>query len=137
MYIEIPDYIDARKLQNRQWQLLSDVSITIDNTEYVILKDFTWDGGTIPRIAWCIDSPMGDGAIGYLWHDMIYRTGLQNREYADLATRKIHKKLGLNVIRRNIIWFFIRLFGWISYYKADLEELSKNRVFIKTNNVKQ
>ena len=60
-------------LSTRNWELTQDWKYTIDGTEYVIPKGFTFDGASIPKFLRTFFSPVGVLLIGGLVHDYMYK----------------------------------------------------------------
>lgn len=74
------------------------------------------DGGSIPRFAWIIDAPFNDGLLAYLVHDYRY-TDVENKNMtrysADIELYHNLDACGLSFVRRELIVFAVRCFGWI------------------------
>lgn len=92
---------------------------------------FTTDLASVPRWAWVLLPPDGPWVKAAVIHDYLYATGgtgvIWNREssiadgvaYDRLASDRIMREAmairGVDVVRRNIIYFAVRLGGWIGW----------------------
>ena len=83
---------------------------------------FEYDGGTIPRFAWWVDAPNGDGAQAYCLHDALYGSGLVSRAEADRILEEGLKVKGLSWLRRRTIYAVVRAVGWIFFKKKDIDK---------------
>lgn len=109
--IEDHDAILFSKIGSRKIRLEEDIEIF----EVLIPSQYESDGGSIPRIAWIIDSPLTDGMLAYLVHDYRY-TDITNtkftRRQADWELYCNLEKCGLNWFRRTLIYLAVSSFGW-------------------------
>ena len=46
-------------MHSRKWLVAEDVDFTINGENFVIPKDFIFDGASIPRIFWVLLNPIG------------------------------------------------------------------------------
>ena len=60
-------------LGTRNWVILKDFKYTLNGTEYVIPKGFTFDGASIPKFLRTFFSPVGVLLMGGLVHDYMYK----------------------------------------------------------------
>jgi len=93
-------------------------------------EGFVFDGGSIPRAAWFVDAPAGDGAQAYCLHDALYKSHLVTRLEADRLMLEGLKELGLNWVRRSVIYRAVRMFGWLAWRRSD-PEIASARLYIK------
>ena len=84
---------------------------------YFIPAGFEWNGASIPPVFWSL-----------LWltpyhykvrragliHDYLYE-GTSSRYEADKLFRKALKEDGLDIVRRSLMYFAVRAFGWVVY----------------------
>ena len=83
---------------------------------------FEYDGGSIPRFAWWLDAPNGDGAQAYCLHDALYGSGLVPRAEADRILDEGLAVKGLSAFRRGLIYSTVRAVGWLFFKKRDIKE---------------
>ena len=86
-------------------------------------EGYETNGATIPwRIFWVVVAPI-ELAIPHVAHDWLYQTYNlhtlpKERKKADKLLRLQCKEIGMGIIRRNIIYFAVRIFGrFPSLYK--------------------
>ena len=60
-------------LGTRNWVILKDFKYTLNGTEYVMPKGFTFDGASIPKFLRSFFSPVGVLLMGGLVHDYMYK----------------------------------------------------------------
>ena len=60
-------------LGTRNWVILKDFKYTMNGTNYVIPKGFSFDGASIPKFLRTFFSPVGVLLIGGLVHDYMYK----------------------------------------------------------------
>lgn len=82
-----------------------------------IPKGFITDGGSIPRFLWRLfGHPFDSDYIEeYVIHDYDYSTGRIPRDEADAKMRDGLKAKGMGIIKRNLIYAGVRLFGRSHY----------------------
>ena len=99
-------------------KLLEDECVPCGDVIYVIPQGFTFDGASIPSF---LSSVLFLHPLHYkvrragMLHDYLYKRG--DRAVADAIFRKILKDDGANFIQRNLMFWGVRVFGWISYKK--------------------
>lgn len=86
-------------------------------TGRVILKGFICDGASIPRAFWRIAGhPLqGDILPAAIEHDADYAAQIIGRDEADERFRYNMAQLGVGVVRRNVFYWAVRLFGGIAW----------------------
>lgn len=77
--------------------------------------DFT----SIPRLLWAYESPLGDAAKASVLHDWLYTTAARTRAEADAIFLEAMSVLRVGFVKRHVLYFAVRLFGWRSYGRAD------------------
>ncbi len=111
---------------SRKWKIEKEWSFSIDKIDYVIEKDFEFDGASVPKLFRSWLSPMGILLIPGLIHDYGYKHSLlklandenaetQDREYFDVLFREIAITVNGFKILNYIAYYAIRLFGWIPW----------------------
>lgn len=75
--------IDIRVHSVGEYELLSDIGVSVNGWNIVVYKGFIWDGASIPRTLWDeIGCPL-DFAEESLIHDALYASKLVSRKDAD------------------------------------------------------
>lgn len=97
------------------------------------LSGFVYDGGSIPRFAWFIDAPMGDGAQAYCIHDLTYACEAAPRSDCDDWMLEGLQVLGLNWCRRNIIYSTVRTLAAPVWWNHTPGTIIAARQFIRTS----
>lgn len=80
---------------------------------------FWSDFGSVPRLLWVIEPPLGDAAKADVIHDQLYSTGSRPRAAADAIWLEAMAVLGVPAWRRYLRWLPVRLFGWRNFGKPD------------------
>lgn len=85
-----------------------------------IPKNFKTDLASIPKFLWSFISPLEKHSRAAVVHDFLYsdQNEIYNRKEADKIFLEAMKEDGVNVIKRNIMYFAVRLFGKI-FFKKD------------------
>lgn len=112
-----------------KWGLTKPVAYRPSNgTDAIAVpQGFTTDLASIPRFAWSLLPPDGPWLKAAVIHDFLYKTcgkgvwlgyprgftrdGIYSRAEADWILRDAMKDRGVDVVRRNIIWAAVRVFG--------------------------
>lgn len=77
---------------------------------------FTTDGASIPRLFWSIFSPYGDCFGAAVIHDYLYNVKNDfSRKQADKIFLEGMKLLSVSYLRRNTVYYSVRMFGKIAY----------------------
>lgn len=79
----------------------------------VVPRGFITDMASVPRFLWWLYSPFGSYGNAAILHDWLYSSELFSRKTCDQIFRHAMQVSGVNVIRRNIIYFAVRMFGWL------------------------
>jgi hypothetical protein len=88
-------------------------------------KGFRTDGATIPRFLWrVIGSPIEAQTIGAaIRHDWHYQDGDLSRKEADAEFYADLRAAGVGILRANLFWLGVRLFGWLRFnYKPTFDD---------------
>lgn len=77
--------------------------------------DFVTDFASIPAIFWSRLPHDGPWAKASVVHDYLYQRGGCSRFLADAIFRDAMAALGVPVVRRVLIYYAVRLFGWMCW----------------------
>ena len=103
----------------------------IGDGKYMLVEDwngipagFVTDGGSIPRFFWrIIGHPMESAYIDrYVEHDYDYQTARIKRKKADEKLRDGLKSDGMGLIKRNLVYYAVRMCGESHYKKTKQEK---------------
>ena len=83
----------------------------------VFKAGLSYNGGSIPRFLTPILPRFGKCDKAYLIHDLMYSGGIATRLEADIELRLLLRECGVGLIKRNLIYRSVRLFGG-SFYKG-------------------
>ena len=120
--------IDVRINGVGKYELLSDVSVSVNGWNITVYKGFTWDGASIPKSLWSeVGCPI-DYAVESLIHDALYRTALLNKDEADLIFKSLLLSNGVNEITANLMYLAVSSFGYSSF--GSDKSLARNYVMI-------
>jgi len=112
-----------RQLDVRKVVLHEDIVITVFAGKGVLNYTFNdleeFNGASNPRIFWPIATPFGKHTLATFFHDRGYE-----RKYSDLSRQQIDQifyalmdKADTDSKRAKIMFFFVRTFSWLFYYK--------------------
>ena len=129
-----PEKPAVRPLAGSDYELAQDFyfTATVERVWKVVVHvrpDFRTDGASIPRLLWRVfgspyDPDIFACAIG---HDAMYRGELVPRREADAAFLRMMAESGVPGRKRRLIWFGVRLFGWITWRRHTPESVSEAR----------
>ena len=114
-------------LGTRNWVILKDFKYTLNGTEYVIPKGFTFDGASIPKFLRTFFSPVGVLLIGGLVHDYMYKYAackpseegaplmLVNQKDSDKIFRDINIEVNGFYTMNHLAYWSLRLGGWVAW----------------------
>lgn len=107
--------IDIRIHGLGDYELLSDVTATVNGWNITVLKGFIWDGASIPQNLWDdIGCPI-DYAEESLVHDALYRTNLLDRKSADKIFHKLLIRNGVSPVIAKMMYLGVRVGGEDAY----------------------
>ncbi len=105
-------------------ELAEDLHIKSFKRTFAIPKGFKTDLASIPKFMWWFIAPTDWGILvpailhDWLYTDRLYREKkYKQREIADKLFREKMKDFGLGIIRRNLAYLAVRLFGWVAWNK--------------------
>lgn len=78
-------------------------------------KGFETDLASVPRIFWPILPPHGYYGKAAVIHDYCYENAIEDRKWADDLFFEAMGVLGVPQWKRLMIYWGVRLFGWIHY----------------------
>lgn len=101
------EYIDGYK-----WRLIPNSRFYFIYNGKVIEPHYGFksDLATIPRIFWSLLPPSGKYAPAAVIHDFMYHER-HSKDYADKAFREAMRALGVNPIKREIMYYAVKWFG--------------------------
>lgn len=112
---------------------LFEVKINSINYKILIKKGLTFDGASIPRIAWrVIGHPFSMPLlVSALPHDGIYVSELFPQKDCDWIFLCLMQKVGINWVKRNTIYSAVRLFGWSVWRKHTKSSIKHGKEFVE------
>ena len=114
-------------LGTRNWVILKDFKYTMNDTNYVIPKGFSFDGASIPKFLRTFFSPVGVLLIGGLVHDYMYKYAackpstegaplmLVNQKDSDRIFRDINIEVNGFYSMNYLAYWSLRLGGWVAW----------------------
>ena len=111
----LPD--GKRQIVRSQFEFYWDNPST-GNREYIIVENgFDTDFASIPRIIWPILPPWGNYGKAAILHDRLYRYKEYTRKESDQIMKIAMEVLGVENWKINTIYWSLRAFGFIGWYK--------------------
>lgn len=109
--------IDVRIHGIGDYELLSNVNISVNGWDINVYSGFKWDGASIPRSLWEeIGCPM-DYMLESCIHDALYRTHLLDRKTSDKILHELVKQSNGSVVAK-AMYLGVRFGGDSAYEKA-------------------
>ena len=114
-------------LGTRNWTIIKDFKYTINGTNYVIPKGFSFDGASIPKFLRTFFSPVGVFLIGGLVHDYMYKYSackpadkkgqllLVDQKKADQIFRDINIEVNGFYFMNYLAYWSLRLGGFVAW----------------------
>ena len=114
-------------LGTRNWVILKDFKYTMNDTNYVIPKGFSFDGASIPKFLRTFFSPVGVLLIGGLVHDYMYKYSackpadkkgqllLVDQKKADQIFRDINIEVNGFYFMNYLAYWSLRLGGFVAW----------------------
>ena len=114
-------------LGTRNWTIIKDFKYTINGTNYVIPKGFSFDGASIPKFLRTFFSPVGVLLIGGLVHDYMYKYSacksadkkgqllLVDQKKADQIFRDINIEVNGFYFMNYLAYWSLRLGGFVAW----------------------
>ena len=114
-------------LGTRNWVILKDFKYTMNGTNYVIPKGFSFDGASIPKFLRTFFSPVGVLLMGGLVHDYMYKYAackpadkkgqllLVDQKRADEIFRDINIEVNGFYFMNYLAYWSLRLGGFVAW----------------------
>jgi len=107
IYVEFLGFKDGRP----NWKIVNPFHIDCGDRTYLIEGGFETDFASIPPYFYWFAAPSaGEWLHASILHDWMYEN-THDRKVADRVFRQKMKEDGVNFVRRNIMYFAVRLFG--------------------------
>ncbi len=99
-------------------ELAEDLHIKSSEGNFVIKKGFKTDLASIPKFMWWFIAPTDWGILcPAILHDILYATKEYSRKQSDMLFKEKMGDFGLGIIKRNLAYLAVRLFGWVAWDK--------------------
>lgn len=122
--------IDIRIHGVGRYELLQDVSVSVNGWNITVYKGFTWDGASIPKSLWSeVGCPI-DYAVESLIHDALYRTHLLDRKSADKIFHRLLVQNGVSMVKAKAMYLAVRVGGEEAYSGANMKSHYRKYVMI-------
>ena len=105
-------------IRNGDWMLYEKFSFWVDDVEYTIPEGFITDFASVSGVTALFILPWGRYGVGSIIHDFCYRTQLFDRKTSDLVFKHVMDIYNTQRWRINVIFYSVRLFGWISFNRS-------------------
>ena len=123
--------IDIRVNGVGNYELLSDVSVSVNGWNITVYKGFTWDGASIPKSLWSeVGCPI-DYAVESLVHDALYRTNLLSKDIADDILYSLLVSNGVSDVIANAMYLAVSVAGYDAYNGANMKSHYRNYVSVE------
>jgi hypothetical protein len=112
-------YVYSDKSQ-KYWKIQQPITVKLSNSKVInVPKGFLYDMSTVPKSLWSFVRPFNDGLFGYLIHDVLYvqRTHGMTRAQCDKEMLFWTNITNKNKLDNYVRYAFVRLFGWLWWYK--------------------
>ena len=108
----------------RKWQLHEPFTYHIgsrySSNTVRVPEGFVTDFASVPWGLWNVFPTWGKYGKGAVIHDYLYQSKEVSRKQADLIFKEAMGVLGVEVWKINLMYWGVRLFGWIGYSKNNL-----------------
>ena len=115
----VQSYVYSNK-SSKYWKIQKPLGVMLSNGIIInILSGFTYDMSTVPKWLWSFIRPFNDGLFGYLVHDALYkdRAHGMSRKECDKEMLFWTNITNDNKFDNYLRYFFVRLLGWLWWYK--------------------
>ena len=90
---------------------LEEVTVIVDGESITIPEGFEFDGASIPRTFWRVETPIdGRYITAFCVHDYLYSTKQVSRKKADQILYSLLREAGMSWWKANAIFYAVRLF---------------------------
>ena len=119
-------------IKNDVFILLEDVVVESLGYKITVKKGFDFDGASMPKWLWSIyGSPLnGNYVVASLIHDGLYASQKLSRELSDKIFLDLMKQHEVGYIKRQTMYYAVRMAGWYSWEQLTKEEIEKYKEFI-------
>jgi hypothetical protein len=126
-------FVELRYLGEGQYLVLKDIVVFIAPlTPMIIPKGLITDFASIPRFArWFISPDATWITVAALLHDVLYAGEWVDRQVADSIFKQIMRYRKASFIKRNIVYFAVRLGGGFVWRKHDKIEVEQYRILLQ------
>jgi hypothetical protein len=115
----VQSYIYSDK-SSKYWRIDKPITVILSTGKIInIPKGFTYDMSTVPKWLWSIVRPFNDGLFAYLVHDRLYviRDHSMTRKQVDDEMLFWANIVNDNKFDNKLRYFFVRILGWLWWYK--------------------
>jgi hypothetical protein len=111
-------YGEYKRIENSKWRVVMPIKYHYKSDSHIVPRGFQSDLASIPSWAHWAIGPSEEGlARPSILHDYYYRIPNQyTRKYADNLMYDAMMELGYSTIKANIVYYSVRLFGWLHYH---------------------
>lgn len=124
----------------RTWVLMSefgyDVGAEGSNDKITVPVGFQTDFASIPRPLWAILPKWGKYGNAAVIHDWLYWEQKRSRATADRVFLEGMVVLGVKALARNTIYWAVRLFGWLAWYRNQADKVDGFQRVLRTTPTK-
>lgn len=125
----------------KSWVLLEDFEYHVgseDSDDSVIAsKGFVTDFASVPRIFWWVIPKWGKYGNAAVIHDWLYwKQGEKKRNESDNILLEAMDVLNVSTWKKKIIYYSVKWFGWIAWFRNAADKGSGFDRIIKTDNIK-
>ena len=109
-------------IDDKYWEVLEEYSYETSKGLVVVPKGFKTDYASVPRIFRNIINTYGKHGRGAVVHDWLYSKNCDidiTRTEADKIFLEIMTECGVGVIKRNLMYKMVRIFGASHFRKGD------------------
>jgi len=99
-----------------KWELVEDWHVSVGGTDLVVNGGFQTDFASVPRSAWLMCPPAtGKYRQPAVLHDWMYVNAYGNKLYADTVFLNFMRIMGVNPVKRELMYYAVRFFGKGNY----------------------
>lgn len=99
------------------WIVARTFSYRGHTARFTVPRGFVTDFASVPRFLWWLFPPYGKHTRAAVVHDWLYSSHVTSRADADGLFRRMMKELGVSACRRWLMFFAVRLFGFLAWRK--------------------
>ena len=130
---QIPEPIVRRIPQAHElWEVVSTYHYVLHTGEILtIRKGFRFDGASVPRLFWTLVVAPAEIIGSALIHDACYDAEIVSRKAADQLLRETMFLEGCSDYQQIMVYWAVRLFGWIYWRRHTPDSIAAARDFVK------